>query len=148
MRPMITNGGPHPADKWADMTTDTVLDLVQISEDSVSQQAQEARQAKRDMRSKLFDVFNRHHDRLQKHEQGELAKEYRKRIASGLDPSQHLPSTMAEVNAVFDVSPFKLHFSQPAVQRVVRTIIGQHSADVMHIERQWHGKPRGMKEAV
>jgi hypothetical protein len=31
---MITNGGPHPADKWADITTDAILDLIQIEADS------------------------------------------------------------------------------------------------------------------
>jgi hypothetical protein len=44
---MITNGGPHPADKWAELTTDTVLGLVQIAEDSVSDEAAAARAAKR-----------------------------------------------------------------------------------------------------
>jgi hypothetical protein len=62
---MITNGGPHPADKWADVTTDMILNLVDVKEDSVSDAARDARAAKRDLRGKLFDIFNGHHEGVQ-----------------------------------------------------------------------------------
>lgn len=148
MQLMITNGGPHPADKWAEVTTQAILDLIQIDNDSVSPEAAAARQVKRDLRPILFNIFNAHHDRVQKHEQGELVKEARKRIASGvLNPTGHLPDAMIALNAALAATPFQAHFEQPEVQDILRAIVGQHTADVMHIERQWHGKPRG-KETV
>ena len=66
---MITNGGPHPVDKWADTTTDMILDLIQVSEDSVSPEATAARVAKRNLRPVLFDIFNDHHTAVQAGEQ-------------------------------------------------------------------------------
>ena len=34
MQIMITNGGPHPADKWAEVGTEAILGLVQVADDS------------------------------------------------------------------------------------------------------------------
>jgi hypothetical protein len=142
MQPMITNGGPHPADKWADTTTDTILGLIQVAEDSVSPEAAVARQAKRDLRVLLFDIFNGHHDGVQKSEQAANAKvkkidHARDRIEEPHDPTPHM-SVMDQVNALLARSPFAAHFAKPEVQDVVRQIIGQHTVDVMHIERRWH----------
>jgi hypothetical protein len=65
---MITNGGPHPADKWADQATETLMDLlVDASPDADTPEAASARQAKRDLRPVLFAILNKHHDRVQKH---------------------------------------------------------------------------------
>lgn len=144
MRPMITNGGPHPADKWADVTTDTILDLIQVQEDSVSPEATAARAAKRDLRPKLFAIFNDHHDGVQKHEQGHLTKNIKAankaadHVAAQIDPMPHVDPTFEKVKAVLAATPFAAHFAQPHVQEVLQTIIGQHTADVMHIERRWH----------
>lgn len=137
---MITNGGPHPADKWADMTTETILGLVQVAEDSVSPEALAARDAKRKLRPILFDIFNEHHDKVQKHEQGELSKS--KKLTTdpvqAIDTKKHTPSTMEQVDAALADTPFAAHFAKPEVKAVLHAIVGQHTADVMHIERRWH----------
>lgn len=143
MRPMITNGGPHPADKWADMTTETILDLIQVAEDSVSPEATAARTAKRDLRPVLFDIFNGHHDRVQKHEQNHMraniksAKAASDHMTVPLDVTAHL-TVMDQVKAALAVTPFSDHFAKPKVIKTIKQIVGQHTADAMHIERRWH----------
>lgn len=140
---MITNGGPHPADKWAEMTTNTILDLVQIAEDSDTPEAAAARQAKRDLRPVLFDIFNGHHGTVQNHERGHLkanvkgAKAAGEHLNAALNVTQHL-TVMQQVNAALAATPFAAHFAKPEVIEVIKTIIAQHTADVMHIERCWH----------
>ena len=74
MIPMITNGGPHPADKWADTTTETILGLIQVSEGSETPEAAAARTAKRELRSILFGLFLEHHDAVQRAERIDLAE--------------------------------------------------------------------------
>jgi hypothetical protein len=142
MQPMITNGGPHPADKWADMTTDTILGLIKVGEDSVTEEAAAARQAKRDLRPILFDIFMGHHDGVQKHERGHLPKniktaEKANAHAHALDVTPHM-GVADEVFSALAATPFAAHFAKPEVQDVIRQIIGSHTADVMHIERRWH----------
>lgn len=141
MKPMITNGGPHPADKWADVTTDTIMDLIQVQKDSVSPEATAARAAKRDLRPKLFAIFNAHHEAVQASERADVPKSLAAagaHVAKQLDPTPIVTPTLAKINAVLAATPFANHFAEPNVQAILQGIIGQHTADVMHIERRWH----------
>jgi hypothetical protein len=146
MKPMITNGGPHPADKWADMTADSILELlVDGNPDNVSPEAAAARQAKRDLRPVLFNIFNGHHDRVQKHERGSLksikghaaACDHCDHAKNPLDVTPHL-SVMDQVFVALAATPFASHFAQPEVQETLRQIVGRDTANVMHIERRYH----------
>lgn len=142
MKLMITNGGSHPPDKWADVTTESILDLIEIAEDSDTPQAAAARQAKRELRPVLFAIFNQHHDKVQQHERGEL-KAVKKHteadlLATGkINPHEHM-GVMDEVAAALAATPFAAHFAQPVVLGVIKQIVGQHTANAMHIERAWH----------
>lgn len=141
MKPMITNGGPHPADKWADTTADAILDLIQIEADSVTPAAAEARQAKRDLRPKLFDIFNAHHDAVQSSERAAVpgtAKAANALVAHPINPAPHVDPTAAQVFALLATTPYADHFAKLEVRAVIETIIGQHTADVIHIERRYH----------
>jgi hypothetical protein len=133
MRPMITNGGPHPADRWADVTTDTIVDLlIDANPDSVTPEALIARQAKRDLKPKLFDIFNSHHDGLQKNDGKPHSA-----VDAPIEILGETLSTLAKVNKVLAATPFATHFAKPEVQAILTSIIGQHSTDVVHIERRY-----------
>jgi hypothetical protein len=134
---MITDGGPHPADKWADTTVEAILDLVQIAQDSVSPEATAARQAKRELAPKLFAILNAHHESVQNTQRGALKKAKQSVVGQPIDVTPHM-DTADRVIAVLSATPFAAHFAQPDVQQVVKNIIGQHTADSIHIERSWH----------
>lgn len=138
MRPMTTNGGPHPADKWADTTTDEILAMISVADDSVTPEAAAARQAKRDMRPLLFAIFNTHHALVQADERTMLATNASKHAATPLDPAPRMTDTINAVNALFATTPYAAHFASPDAQAMIRQIIGQRTVDVMHIERRWH----------
>lgn len=152
MRPMITNGGPHPADKWADVMTDAILDLIQVADDSQTEQAIEARQAKRDLRPVLFDIFNGHCDGVQRMEQSSLASikkhaEAHAHAHSQLEQHPHVASALEEVCSALAATPFASHFAKPEVKAILERIIGQHSANVQHIERRYHADRLAKKES-
>lgn len=141
---MVTSGGPHPADRWAEVTANTIVDtlLVDAAPDDVSPQAATARAAKRKLRNDLFDIFNSHHQTVQDVERAENAKckkpaDAAARVIAPHDPAPHM-GIMDQVNAAFAATPFSDHLAKPEVQQVVQTIVGQHTVDVMHIERRWH----------
>lgn len=143
MRPMITNGGPHPADKWADVTTDTLVELIEVKEDSNTPESALARQAKRDLRTALFKIFNAHHEGVQKHHREHLTKHVKgakaasEHAGSPIDVRPHM-SVLVEVDAVFAESPFAAHFAQAEVKKIVHSIVGQHTANAIDVERKWH----------
>jgi hypothetical protein len=141
---MVTNGGPHPADKWAEVTANAIVDtiLVDSTPDDVSPQALVARAAKRKLRNDLFDILNDHHTAVQNDERATNAKTKKPadaamRALADPDPRPHM-SVMDKVNAAFAATPFSDHFAKPEVQAVTQAIIGQHTASVMNIERRWH----------
>ncbi len=143
---MVTNGGPHPADKWADTTTEALLNLIQVPDDSVTAEAAQARQIKRDLRGQLFDVLMAHHDGVQKEHRKGLAKLKVCQKSKQLDVTAYM-DTADEVLALFATTPFATHFAQEHVGDVVRQIVGQHTADVIHIERCFHSDGLARKEA-
>lgn len=144
MKLMITDGGPHPADKWADMTTDTLLGLVEIADNSDSPAATTARQAKRDLRPVLFEILHAHHDVVQNSERAELAKvklsKSMEHMLGKHDPDDHASTEEAcgAVCAALAKTPFAVHFARPEVDAVVHQIIKQHTVNAMNIERRWH----------
>jgi hypothetical protein len=139
---MITNNGGHPPEKWADMTTETILGLlVDGNPEDGSEQAVAARRAKRELGLKLFDIFAFHHKRVMTEEVAHLRNNAKSRIKAaaekGLDPSPHM-TVMDEVFAALAATPWSQHFEKPEVQQALRNIIGQHTADVMHHEHRYH----------
>ena len=140
---LVTNGGPHPADKWADVTASAIADLVQVKDDAVSPEATAARAAKRDLMPKLFAIFNEHHATVQGAEQALKAgvttvEQAADHVAQALDPMPYVEPTMAKVHALLATTPFAAHFAKDEVKTVLANIVGQHTADVMNIERLWH----------
>ena len=132
---MITNGGSHPADKWADATVEAITSLlVDGNPDDASAKAQSARQAKRELTPKLFAIFNVHHEQMQSHS---LTKQS---VSAPIDVIAEAKAALSSVNAVLAKTPFAEHFARPDVQAILFQIIGQHSTDVIHIERLWADK--------
>ncbi len=137
MKTMITNGGPHPSDRWADMTTESILELIEVGEESATPEAVKARAVKRALRPDLFAIFNGHHERVQKHERGVLAKAKESMVTDTINVAHHM-TIGQEVDALLAATPFAAHFARPEVRAVIHKIIGRDTANVMHIERRYH----------
>ena len=135
---LITNGGPHPADKWADLTTKTILDLIQIADDADTPEAAVARQAKRELSPVLFKIFMEGCQCVQNEERSALSKEGCKRLHKKLAPHSHADEAMEKVHDALEFTPFGEHFRKPEVEAVIKQIIGQHYANAQHVERSWH----------
>lgn len=150
MRLLVTNGGPHPADKWAAITAHQIGDLIQIDEHSASPEAVAARIAKPKLMTAITEALAGHHHAVQKHERGKIDEHGHERLSHSLDAREHVPATLDE--AFRDVmlctkdSAFKAHFDQAHVQDVVRGILGSHFATSMHIERSWHADGKTIED--
>lgn len=154
MRLMITDGGPHPADKWASITAAEICDLIQVDEKSASETAAKARIAKEKLRVDLAQALLGHHHSVQQNERTMIEKHGHARLSHSLDPRDHVPQTLTEaLDAVLkcmEGTPFSEHFSQEKNKAAVLGILGSHFATTMHIERHWHadGKKVSAQGAV
>lgn len=134
MQIMITNGGAHPADKWAETTTETLLALIVVNESSVTPEAAAARAGKRNLRPALFEILVAHHGAVQDHERGQC-KNAKHASSDRFDPTEHVDEAMVEIDEAFAGSPFAEHFGKPEVREIVRRIVAQHFVNSMNIER-------------
>jgi hypothetical protein len=139
---MITNNGPHPADKWAEVSTNAILGLVLIADDATSDAASRARLAKMELMPKLYLALTEQHAAVQASERGKLSgtKGYAK---SEIDPVPHVDGALAAVNAIMAASMFADHFATPDVQDTISNILAQHFGDSMNIERGYHADSKG-----
>lgn len=139
---MITNGGPHPADKWAAMTASHIAGLIAIDEASTSPPAVAARKAKPRFELALAELLEVFHGNVQKRERDLLAAHGDAQLAKPIDPNDGVIDTPVEVaeavaKAAAD-TPFAAHFALDQVKTVVAHIVDDHFGKVIDIERSWH----------
>ena len=133
MQILVTNGGPHPPEKWADVTTSQIMTLIEIAPSADRSFAK----AKRDFEYKLFGLLTEIHDEVQKSEQGKLAKDSA-HLHSSLAPQQAATEASNKIVEAAKGTMFAEHFQKNEVRAFVYQTLCQHFADVMHIERLWH----------
>jgi ABC-type branched-subunit amino acid transport system substrate-binding protein len=141
---MVTNGGDHPSDKWADVTATNIANLIQVDDDKATDtdadraRKASARRAKDRFQLDLADMLAPHHDRNQKFEYGKLADQGDARIAGPFSTYDKKAEIVAQVSAAAVSTPFAEHFATPEVQEVVGNIVDKHFAHVKHNARSWH----------
>lgn len=147
---MKTNGGPHPAGKWAIVTAGQIMRSV-FGVDNAEAASQ------RKLELAILDVFEKHHDKVQTHERGKITEHGIDRLTHPLEPAEHIDDTLADfMNACKTVGPIEAarladdpdvgsrtvdvaaHFAKPEVARQIKLIIGGHTSASMGIERSWH----------
>lgn len=129
---MITNGGPHPASKWAEVTAKRILDIIEVG-GAVPEHVR----AKARLKLDLEDLLERHHDKVQAAERASLDEGGLDHLGLELDPVPYLDEVMADVQRVVAGTIFEEHFKTEPVRRYVWKSIGSDFCNVMHVERSW-----------
>lgn len=141
---MVTNGGDHPAEKWAEVTASNIADLVRVDDDKIEDADADrsrkavARRAKDRFRLDLADLLAPHHERNQQFEKGKLAAAGDERIAGPFSTYDKKAEVVASVVAASAATQFAEHFEKPEVQAAVGAMIDKHFAHVKHNARSWH----------
>lgn len=135
---LITNNGPHPADKWAELTVSQIVDVAG-SEPGLK------------FRSKLAEILEGFHSKVASDEQNKLKKLGDDRLGQPLDVEgeQELDKMVDELAAVADGSEWAGHFASPDTRAYIRTLLKQHFRANMDVERSWHAdrKPTARNKA-
>lgn len=133
---MVTNGGPHPPEKWSEQTAEQLVDVIQVEPTYPNYEA--ALQQKNVLKDKFMAALTPHHTKVQGKERGHLSTKGSEHLASDLDPNEYLDEAVAAVNAAVKGSMFEEHFAKPLVQIFIKSTLAGHFASAMHIERSWH----------
>lgn len=141
---LVTNGGPHPSDKWAALAANKIADLVQIDENSSTELAAAARKSKPRFAIALADVLEPVFDDVMGAE--------RSGVDAGTITLRHQPFSVdafidGAVRSIADAAtetPFSGHYADHDVQFVIRNILKQHFIDAANIQRSWSLDSKGL----
>ena len=127
---LITDGGPHPADKWAVFIAERIVptDNVKIgSRPALALRLQLA------VAEAIEDDFAK----IQADEQQKLAADP-EHLFSPHETDTYVSTMMMDIATCAAGSPWEDHYKSPVVQDEIRSLLTQHVKDTMHIERSWH----------
>ncbi len=131
---MVTNGGPHPPEKWAAVTTKAIADLIVIEPSAPTQAVIDKREFEAALFNKLVDL----HEHVQTTERMMLANHAERHRHVPIDPKDYASSAVRSIMEIVDKTRFAAHFAKPEVQAFLHNVTGQHFANSAHIERSWH----------
>jgi hypothetical protein len=127
---LITNNGPHPPEKWAMITAETIFDL------SATSMMEETLLKAQKMRILIAECLLPHCMNVQSNEKNNLLdNDY---ILSPHDVSNYVEKATSDIVSISKGTPWESHFSNPEVQTAVKTVLANHFSTVQHIERLWH----------
>ncbi|MGZ4849805.1 MAG: hypothetical protein ACXV2C_00265 [Candidatus Bathyarchaeia archaeon] len=134
---LTTNGGPHPAWKWAEQSAAQIVDIIQIEPNSLA--FDELNAQKTDFEKEISAALLDHHTKVQTHEKDAIVEHGMDRLSHPIAPEEdHLLEAVDRVIAIAKTKLFGSHFSKPEVQTFVKDTLGSHFSTVRHIERSWH----------
>jgi hypothetical protein len=119
---MITHGGAHPPDKWADTIASQITDVIVIEPTSIMLAS--ATEAKENLRIALITELSKQVDLVQ----------------TSYTNFSEVDRAMKAVIEVTDKSPFAEHFRKPEVIKFVRETLMRHLSSVAYIEQSYADK--------
>lgn len=134
---MVTNGGPHPPESWAEVTSNWIVqDLIPV--DPAHPDAAKWRLARDELEMKLRKALVSHHANTQDYARRKLKQVGHDRLSHEPDAGPHVDDAMAAIVEAAKGTPFEAHFTTDKVAEYCRKTLGQHFRTVDHIERSWH----------
>jgi hypothetical protein len=130
---LITDGGPHSAEKWAEATASHIVSIAEHV-------AGEKRAQAVKLEAAVIDILEGHHTTVQAGERGKIAEVGHDRIAHDLDPEHHLvlDDVIADIVAAAKGTPWEADFAKPEMAENLRVLLVSHFSTSMHIERSLH----------
>ena len=139
-----TDGGPHPADKWARMTALMLTNhLIDIDDNSSSPQAIEAREARDELNLKVYRILKLHHGHVQAIERSAIYVGGNERLSAAEGAEDHVCIDDVLTDIVAEASQYPVlagHFAKPETQAAIRAQLERDFGSVVKIERDWHAE--------
>jgi hypothetical protein len=127
---LITDGGVHPPETWAEVTANQIIDISRTAKGALLEEAE-------GFRSRIVQALVGYHRLVQEYEREQLSKDDR-HMLSKLDPTPHIDDPVEDIVRLGRGTSFAQHLAKPETQDYLRRLVGGHFCTVMHIERLAH----------
>jgi hypothetical protein len=134
MHILATNDGPHPAEKWAHITTTEILSLIEIEHGAKPS----AKIDKMELEVKLLRVLSAGHQRMMNFEREAISHDGDVRLAAALHEPEIVNDVVSEIVKAAGSTMFSEHFRSNSVTAFLHEVVANHFASSIHIERLWH----------
>lgn len=128
---MATNGGAHAPATWAQATVDHIVTLDKGAD---PENARIAEALKADLRSLLEGIYTQ----LLEAEKQLLADDIERLVAPLEADGAFIKEAAEKLMSLLSRSVFAEHFKQPRVQQYLLSMLSQHFATALDVERSWH----------
>jgi len=130
---MITNGGAHPAGKWAEATA---ARIIQTGIPGMG----DAPAGARKFEIAIIELLEGHHAAVQEGERGKIAEIGHDRLLHPLDPNEHrsIEQVADEIIAASKGAALEPHFAAPEVRQYVLDCIATDFGTSIQVERRYH----------
>lgn len=131
---LTTDYGPHPAEKWAVTTAETIF---QITPAVVGDRLLAAKR----VQMTIAEALVSHHDKVQKVEHDGLTKNGDDHLAVDGDANTEADAALVDVLAAVKGSPWEDHFARVDTQAAAHAVLVNHFETAKHIHRSWYANP-------
>jgi hypothetical protein len=128
---LTTDFGPHPAEKWAQVTVDHLLPA-----DSPTALANI--RAHQRLRADFLDVLTKHHGDAQADEQKRLEGAGEAHFDNPHDGPTDVANLLGELTAAARGTPWEQHMDNEEFRAAIREVVRDHTHGIRHVERCWH----------
>jgi hypothetical protein len=130
---LITNGGPHSVEKWAEATASHIVEIA----DHVSG---EKRGAAIKLQAAIIDVLEKHHGAVQDGERAAIKANGHDQILKEIHSHDHVSAEHVadEIIAAAQGTAWEEAFNDETMHKNLCDLLTQHFRTSMHVERSWH----------
>ncbi|WP_213775112.1 hypothetical protein [Bradyrhizobium sp. dw_78] len=141
---LTSNGGPHPADRWAALAAAQVSSLIVIDEDSVTADAATARKAQPVFQIAFANAVEPIFDQVAAAETANVAANPSIKRSDPYSITSFLPGVITAVTGAAANTPFTSHFQDATVQAYIQKMFTQYFLDAANISRSWALDAKGL----
>lgn len=129
---MITDGGAHPHQKWAESSAQSLFPISPMM-------PMERRMEAQKLQAKIALALLPHHKSMQDHERKMLFRNGYEHLASPIAHAEQMAAdALARVIAAAEGSPWEALFKEEATIERIRFCLASHFVSSVHGEREWH----------
>lgn len=130
---MVTNGGPHSAEKWAETTASHIVTIAENI-------AGEKRGAAIKLQAAVIDILEGHHNTVQACERDRCKVHGVARLQHDMTPDDHVnvAEVVDEIISASAGTPWEADFKSPEFAAALSATLTDHFMQSAFIERSWH----------